>query len=122
MTPIISPWLIYLIDLTNGLSFLISLVVLFSLVVAFLSGASILLDCDKGSLSSTKKCFRISTLLFILSTCLTVVIPSSNTCYKMLVANMITYENIDSAKGLTKEAVDYIFEKIEDLNISNDSQ
>ena len=122
MTPVISPWIIYFIDLADGLSFLVNIIGIFSVGIVFLLGMAILLDGDKVLPKSAKKCFCVSTILLILSLCLTVVIPSSKTCYKMLIANTITYENIDSAKGLTKEAVDYIFDKIENLDINNDSE
>lgn len=42
-----------------------------------------------------------------------VVIPSEETMYKMLVAQYVTYENVDKATESIKEGVDYIFKKLD---------
>ena len=39
-------------------------------------------------------------------------IPSKETCYKMIVASQITDTNIQKAEDVIKDSVDYIFEKI----------
>ena len=40
------------------------------------------------------------------------VTPSEETMYKMLVAQYVTYENVDKATESIKEGVDYIFKKL----------
>ena len=39
-------------------------------------------------------------------------IPTSNTCYQMIVASQITDTNIQKVEDVIKNSVDYIFEKI----------
>ena len=41
-----------------------------------------------------------------------ILLPSKETCYKMMVASQITDTNIQKAEDVIKDSVDYIFEKI----------
>ena len=45
-----------------------------------------------------------------------ILIPSRETMYKMLIFKNLTYDNIEKTQQNIKETVDYIFEKIENLN------
>lgn len=121
MTPIISPWLIYFV---NCFSNMIVICVIIAVVYFTIGLINVLtIYANKGNLKAEEcsiirgiyhKSFILSTLFIILASC----IPSTDTCYKMIAANMITYENVDLVNGLTKDMVDYIFEKIEGLNVN----
>jgi nucleoid DNA-binding protein len=50
---------------------------------------------------------------------LAVFTPSSQTCEKMLISSVVTHENVESTKEDAKEFVDYLFEKIEELETNN---
>lgn len=45
-----------------------------------------------------------------------IVTPSEETMYKMLVAQYVTYENVDKVTESIKEGVDYIFKKLNKEN------
>lgn len=42
-------------------------------------------------------------------------VPSENTVYKMMVANLATYENIDIAADTIEEAFDHVIDKLVEL-------
>ena len=136
MMAIISPWWVYLIDLFGGLErlFVIGVIACFivvpiSFIVGFMceSEAQDLLisfgseDSDyivnKEISNVCCKIFKLSIILFAVCSLLTAVIPSKETMYTMMVANCVTYENVETATDVIKDGVDYIFEK---LNIDED--
>ena len=49
-------------------------------------------------------------------------IPDSDTCYKMLAANMFTQDNINSATEYVTDVIDYAVDKVKELNPSSDSE
>lgn len=42
-------------------------------------------------------------------------IPSKETCYKMVVVSYVTPANIESAKGEVTDIIDYIIDKVDEL-------
>lgn len=52
---------------------------------------------------------------FIVAFILTVFVPSEKTVYKMMVANLATYENIDIATDTIEEAFDHVIDKLVEL-------
>ena len=117
MTPIINPWFIYLACACDeireivGFLFWIGLIPCICIsVVYFIS----YLDDDFEN-------FRITNFLVLLKKFVTVaviasllygIIPTSNTCYQMMIASQITDTNIQKAEDVIKDSVDYIFEKM----------
>jgi hypothetical protein len=61
------------------------------------------------------KPFTVITVIFIFLAC---AIPSKETCEEMMIASVVTHENVDQAKDDVKSIVDYVFDRIE----SNDSE
>lgn len=55
---------------------------------------------------------RRGTTVCIIMLVLFSLIPSQETMYKMLVANYVTYENVETATDAIKDSVDYIFDKL----------
>lgn len=66
-------------------------------------------------LIAIKKVFIGTIITLLISLLLSVTVPTSKTITKMLVASVITVENVESAKEDTKELVDYICEKISEV-------
>ena len=66
-------------------------------------------------LITIKKVFVGTIVTLLISLLLSATIPTSKTVTKMLVASVITVENVESAKENTKELVDYICEKISEV-------
>lgn len=58
----------------------------------------------------------IALVSFIMLWCSTIAIPSESTMYKMIIANNITENNIESVKGEVNDLIDYIIDKIDELN------
>lgn len=52
---------------------------------------------------------------FIVSLTLATFVPSEETVYKMMVANLVTYENIDIAADTIEEAFDHVIDKLVEL-------
>ena len=119
--PIISPWIFYLISVFNVLKIILTIVSIalgFVVLVLLIS-----LFCELDSHSYNKqffeeckwinKCFKKIAIGFIVILLLLVVIPSQQTMYTMLVADNVTYENVEIATDTIKDGVDYIFEKLD---------
>lgn len=109
MTPIINPWLFYLVDVIGNLklgSIAIPLILALSVLIGSLPFAGDI--SDEQFVKAAKK-------LLICVVCgftVWMVLPSQETCYKMMVASQVTEENIQKAEDVIKDSVDYIFEKI----------
>lgn len=73
---------------------------------------------DDGS-KMLLKVFKTCIITIIITGILAVFTPSSRTCEKMLVSSVVTHENVESTKEDAKEFVDYLFEKIEELETNN---
>ena len=115
--PIISPWIFYLINVFDTLKQIGIIVVLVLGFVIVLSLCS--LFCNFEHYSDGKeaweeyKWIKKFIIGFIVSVLLVVFIPSKQTMYTMLVADNVTYENVEIATDTIKDGVDYIFEKLD---------
>lgn len=65
------------------------------------------------------KVFKACVITIAITGILAVFTPSSETCEKMLISSVVTHENVESTKEDAKEFVDYLFEKIEELETNN---
>ena len=111
--PIIKPWIFYVISVVSNLNDVCGLVALIVGIGLLLFGGawlvSVVEEDNKRPLPNALKKLLI---VFAISTGGVVVIPSETTMYKMLVAQYVTYENVDKATESIKEGVDYIFKKL----------
>lgn len=115
MTPIINPWLFYLVDVIGNFKsacFILLLIIVIGFGAIFLieiGETSDELELDEAKVIKTlKKMVGASVLLMTFY----MLLPSKETCYKMMIASQVTEENIQKAEDTIKESVDYIFEKI----------
>lgn len=108
--PIINPWLFYLIDLFGGIKGLSEFVLAGLVIVIVPSIPFRIVDPDEGLF--TKKYFKYMAILVVISCIVMLVIPSKETMYKMVVAQNVTYENVEIASETIKDSVDYIIEKM----------
>ena len=121
MNYIVNPWIIYLIDIADNIHVLTVISLLFS-IAALLFIIPVFID--DGYLKEcyeelAKKVRNVSLPIFIFSLALMVFFPSSKTITKMVVASYVTEENVDKAKEQVVEIVDYIFEKVDEVNDEN---
>lgn len=121
MNSIISPWVFYWISISDNVRrLLISVLIVLSiwLVIALVCAM-----CDADDYGSKSKnvdrdvkiCIKIAIATFILAV-LVCVIPDSNTCYKMLAANMFTEKNVTAATEYATDVIDYAVDKVKELN------
>jgi len=115
--PIISPWLIYMIHVGKHISF-----------VAFISGVfcigrywialSVLSEryANENDVAEAKTVQKWVVPIGIVCLLLTILIPSEETCYQMLIASQVTPENInatiDGTENLAKRALELITDSV----------
>ena len=117
MTYIINPWVFYLLNLIGNIVVLCwSLIVI--AVTTYLVYVTVwwcvdLYDSDKypSPLAILKK-WKIPVILCITAL---ILIPSQETCYKMLIASQVTTEHIADAKETIREVADYIVESAKEI-------
>ncbi|RHS62009.1 hypothetical protein DW958_14035 [Ruminococcus sp. AM46-18] len=102
MKPIISPWLIYFASRADAVGTLF-------LIVAIVAFAICLIGFD----DLTKNGFKLFISIGIISIILTVLTPTTETVYTMMVANEITSDNIQAVGKTGKDVVDYITDQID---------
>lgn len=124
MTPIINPLWFYLIDVLSTIKeiFFIGYIIVAIVLIAGVAGMAyyiIGIDCDMSEDNYNDlwkkmflKPFKCISIAAIIISCLTVFIPKEETMYKMMVANYVTYENVEIATDAIQDGVDYIMDKI----------
>lgn len=117
MKSIINPWFIYLAGACDE----IREVVIILFVIAFIPCVCIMVIYFLSFMDDELDVFRSTIYLEVLKKCAIVsvvalllcgLIPTSNTCYQMIIASQVTDTNIQKAENVIKRSVDYIFEKI----------
>ena len=117
MNPIISPWLIYFINILGDLQslaillagvFLIALMIIF-LLWTYYGDIGVEFEYVKKGKHKIIIFFEVISILGI------IFIPSKETIYAMVVAKYVTPNNIEMVGGSVKNSIDYIFEKIDTL-------
>ena len=114
---LINPFLFYLIEIVSRINIIFSIVGGVILIYTGIVTIVVVTDISNKDLIKTltkhvKKCFIIGGIMFFIGT----LMPSKNTCYKMTVASYITNTNIEKAKGEAYNLIDYIVNKIDELN------
>lgn len=120
MKPIISPWVIYLIDLVDKFQGIISdaLCVLgFAIVVLGIMWLLFSMDYDQDDsiIVTCKKYLKKSIIWFVVSVLLFAVFPSKDTMYVMLTLDNVTTNNIQTIGKTGKDVVDYITDQIDKI-------
>ena len=120
--PIINPWIFYLIDVLNGLKEVSAVAIFMTIVMLICIGIAIVFfksddsfyrrDDNADIIRALIRVFKRLLIVACITTSVFVVTPSEETMYKMLVAQYVTYENVDKATESIKEGVDYIFKKL----------
>lgn len=127
MKPIISPWLIYLIDLFDNLKGLFSIaLILLGCVAAVLLLIWLLFSVDyeqdNNFVIACKKYLKKSIIWLGISSFLFTAIPSKNTMYTMLVLDNVTTDNIQAIGKTGKDVVDYIVNQIDKVVNKDDEK
>lgn len=106
MSPIISPWIIYFIGMTEPLIIMMGITAIASLVCLIASSSD-------GEVKNAK----VSLIVLVISVLALIVVPSKETCYKMLVASYITTDNVKAVvnQGNLKAVRDGVKLDVRDL-------
>lgn len=104
--PIISPWVIYLIDKIDmvGILFFIAWITgCLGGILCLVEGSSIIYTQEEQKIwnKRARKALLVSVILFIVA----MLMPNSTTLTKMIIAQQITPNNITTAKELTTEVM-----------------
>ena len=119
--PIVNPIWFYLAELFSDVNF-------FAVLFALVSGAGAVLCLISASNEFGEeraffyKIFKRSVIATIVFAIIAVAVPSSNTVQEMAVANVVTYENVEAAKGEATELIDYIIDSVDKLNDSKECE
>ena len=114
--PIVNPIWFYIMSISTGLKFILIAITVTLGVITFFVLINIREDlCEPKDL---KKPLTLLVLFGVLS----ILVPSENTIQKCLVANLVTYENVESVKGEATELIDYIIDSVDKLNDSKECE
>ena len=127
MKPIISPWIVYLIDLLDNFQGTISItLVVLGFTIIGLGLAWILFsidfDQDDSIIITCKKYLKKSIIGFVISGLLFEVVPSKDTMYLMLTLNNVTTENMQTIGKTGKDVVDYVTDQIDKIVNKDDEK
>lgn len=109
MKPIINPWLIYFASRADAVGTLF-------MIVAVAAFAICLIEFD----DLTKNGFKLFISIGIISVILTVLTPTTETVYTMMVANELTPDNVQAVGKTGKDVIDYITDQID--KVVNDKE
>ena len=118
MEPIINPWVIYVLGVVDSLRSLFYFAIITMIIVAGFTFFIMLADEFKTIQEHRKKAVKyairyiIVLLTFVM---LVILIPTRNTVIGMIVANSITYNNIDSAVKTGKKIKDEVKKDVLDI-------
>lgn len=100
MEPVINPWVFYLIDGAGTLKWgaLLFGVVIW-LILLFIGSLSDE-ECSKEEEKSAIKKMKTGTTICIIGIVLFLIVPSSETAMKMVIAKNVTYDAVDAAKDV----------------------
>lgn len=109
--PIINPWLFYLADIsstTRDITLTIGIIIfILFIVITF----SFHIDGANGKAKRAHKYIIIGGVIVFIG----LLFPKEETCYKMMVASLVTTENIQTMGETATNVVDYIVDSIDQL-------
>lgn len=110
--PIISPWMIYLIDTTDSLLKVTCPLAIFAVVVSVILFIEAGHTYDEDDAEKSLKRAKMFLLIGIMSSLLVVFIPTPRTIYKMMAAHYVTPANIQATGEFADKTVDKVIDKI----------
>ena len=107
--PIVNPIWFYVINICDVIKML-------SMIAScFLLGIFIVATLEKNNVLTDEKDYKSIVISTIIALSLSVFIPSKDTAYLMLIASKITPANIQIAEESNENIIDYIIEKIDEM-------
>lgn len=115
-SPLFNPLWFYLIELFERFGIVFVIIGFFAVIGGGIAIFIFMMEGDDIS-KCVKKIIVVGAILLALGG----LIPSKETCYKMIVASYVTPANIEGVKGEATDLIDYIIEKIDELNDNEES-
>jgi len=122
---IINPFWIYLFDVLRDLDLWITIltvliicvvvIIVFILAILYFSEHDDNYESDVKTLNRIKSILKKCIIFTIIGLILSCITPTERTMYTMFVGSYLTEENINTVGETVTDAVDYIFEKIDEL-------
>lgn len=127
MKPIINPWIMYIIGLIYNINivFLIIFIVLLSIFILILFGIIVTfvdnytideIDSFLDDYHDFIKWFKRGCVALVITGIVLILMPSEKTLYSMIILDNVTPNNIETVGNTGKDVVDYIFDKIDQMN------
>lgn len=122
MEPIINPWFIYFAGMCDVAKVLFILLLIGSVVANIYFGASILDNSwmTEDEQKTNAKMFKIGIVVTIISALGVILVPTTDTVYKMIIFNNITTNNIEKGKDYVEDIIDYTVEKLIEVKEGED--
>lgn len=125
MKPIINPWIMYVIGLVNNISIIFTAVIVFLFIAIIIAAAlgyvQFIANYDNfdeflEEYHTAVKWFKKGCVSLIIAGIVMIFIPSEKTLYSMVVLENVTPNNIEIAGNTGKDVIDYLFDKIDQMN------
>lgn len=127
MKPIINPWIMYIIGLIYNINIVFSIIfivllsifilILFGIIVTFVDNYTIdEIDSFLDDYHDFIKWFKRGCVALVITGTVLILMPSEKTLYSMVVLDNVTPNNIETIGNTGKDVVDYIFDKIDQMN------
>lgn len=122
MEPIINPLWFYLIDIVDNINLICMIILIIALIALCAIAICAVSDIVSDIIGEDEKqaYFKyLKTALKVIISCIIITsfTPSSDTIYKMIIADNITPHNIEVVGDAVEGGIDYIFEKINSLTL-----
>ena len=119
---LVNPLWIYLIDVLSNIGLFLWILFLILIVICVVFAITLFCGVYDGFMEEddieykfSKRWFKTTLILSITVATFALAIPSEKTMYTMFVSSYLTEENITSATESVTDVVDYIFEKVDQL-------
>lgn len=112
----INPIWFYFIELCNGIKYVAIAISIFCMIGVIIGYLFRLVGFEE---EEKKLPINIVTLIGIISIIIYLIIPSGATIKEMMIASVVTHENVDATIEDVKELIDYTIEKAGELNENN---
>lgn len=116
--PVINPWWLYLYNVVGSVHVVLEVFLILGVIAFITTGFFWLLaSCDMCDdiLDIVKKVFKRLTIALVCIIGAYILVPSQDLLMKMFILDNITYENLETVGGITKEGFDYVMESIDEL-------
>ena len=127
MKPIINPWIMYVIGLINNINIFfltifiilssIFIILIFVVIITFVEHYTMdEIDSFLEDYHDFIKWFKRCCVTLIIIVTVLILMPSEKTLYSMIILDNVTPNNIETVGNTGKDVVDYIFDKIDQMN------